>query len=303
MGSVMMNRQDNRAAAVSAVAGPGQPPYATAISVAGPRVINEDAVTIVSPSPVLAFYAVADGIGGKADGRLAAQTAVYAASEAFTAAIEAGGDAAAALAVAMQAANVEVRQLGERAGGQEAGCAFVAAAVQGDELTIAHAGDARAYLLQDQTLRQLTTDHTWVQQQVERGLIEPADATRHDLRHILLRAVGLAAELDATFLGPLSLKPGCRLLLCSDGLHDVVEPGEMARLLGRGSAGAAARALVAAALAGGTADNVTALVADALHFRLEAGEVVKQPDWADVYGKGNPETAGGSRPRIEEWAE
>lgn len=255
---------------ISAARQPGATPFATIVSVAGPRAVNEDAAAIDGTDPALAFYVVADGIGGRRGGDLAAQTAVAAVVESFRTEQSAAADLAGALVGAIKLANERVYGLALETGLRGMGCTLVAAAVGEGALVVAHAGDARAYLLQDGALRALTQDHTWVQVQVDAGLITPDEAAGHDLRHVILRAVGVEASLDPAVTGRLPFGPGSRLLLCSDGLHDVLGEAEMALLLGRASAGAAARALVAAALARGASDNVTALVAVAPDGKSES---------------------------------
>ena len=120
----------------------------------------------------------------------------------------------------------------------------------------------RAWLWQGGRLYALTRDHTWVQEQVDRGTITPADAAQHELRHIVTRVLGNEATIEATLARPAAFGPGDRLLLSSDGLHDVVDETRLAQLLGLGAPGVAAQTLVEAALAGGSEDNVTALVVE-----------------------------------------
>ena len=159
-------------------------------------------------------------------------------------------------------ANAEVYRLAQSLGVERMGCTLAAAAVGGGRLDVVHVGDARAWLWQGGRLYALTRDHTWVQEQVDRGTITPADAAQHELRHIVTRVLGNEATIEATLARPAAFGPGDRLLLSSDGLHDVVDETRLAQLLGLGAPGVAAQTLVEAALAGGSEDNVTALVVE-----------------------------------------
>jgi protein phosphatase len=141
---------------------------------------------------------------------------------------------------------------------------LTAAALMGDELVVAHVGDTRAYLLHEGRLEQLTHDQTVVQSLVDDGLLTPEAARTHPLRsHVLGSLHGADDDLDHLVTIRRPVVAGDRILVCSDGLSGVV-PGEtLERLLQRDSRpAAAATRLVRAALAAGTHDNVTAVVAD-----------------------------------------
>lgn len=205
------------------------------------------------------FYVVADGVGGQEQGALAAQTAVDVALRAFQEHCAAGGDAPTALSVAVAAANREVYAVARRMGVERMGCTLVAVALTAGRLDVAHVGDARAYLLQGPRLYPLTKDHTWIQEQVDRGTITPQDAARHEFRHIVQRVLGNEATVEAT-MGSFGMGPGDRIILMTDGVHDVIEDARLAQLAAGGTPQAAAEALVATALAAGSEDNVTAVI-------------------------------------------
>jgi len=137
------------------------------------------------------------------------------------------------------------------------------AALAGEEsLTIAHVGDSRAYLLREGELAQLTTDHSWVGEMVRRGELTPAQAAIHPHRSIITRALGTDSEVEPDVL-EVPVKPGDRVLLCSDGLTGMVSDSDIAEALRRGEGPQeAAMSLVQAALAGGGEDNVTVVVVD-----------------------------------------
>lgn len=233
------------------------------VSVAGRRPANEDAWTgPATPTGAVACYVVADGVGGQERGAQAANTAAAVVARAFDERRAAGDDPPAALRAAVAAANEEVYRLARSLGVERMGCTLVAAAVGGGRLDVAHVGDARAWLLRDGQLYRLTRDHTWVQEQMDRGTITPADAARHELRHIVTRVLGNDSTLEVTLSRPAAFGPGDRLLLSTDGLHDVLDEARLTYLLGAGAPPETARALVEAALAAGSEDNVTALVVE-----------------------------------------
>jgi PPM family protein phosphatase len=129
---------------------------------------------------------------------------------------------------------------------------------------LAHVGDSRAYLLRRGELIRLTTDHTLVQALLDSGAITPEQARAHPLRSVVLAALhGRPEDLAGLAVSALPVQPGDRLLLCSDGLSGVVPAATLQRVLRaeRRPAAAASRLLMAA-LAAGTRDDVTAVVAD-----------------------------------------
>jgi PPM family protein phosphatase len=132
----------------------------------------------------------------------------------------------------------------------------------GADLVLAHVGGSRAYLLRGGTLHPLTRDHTLVQELVDRGVVRPEQAARHPFRHVLTRALGGAGgEIDAE-VQRVALADGDQLLLCTDGLTDMVDPAAIgATLRGAASSNDACQALVELALQEGGKDNVTVVLA------------------------------------------
>jgi protein phosphatase len=132
----------------------------------------------------------------------------------------------------------------------------------GDDLQIVHVGDSRAYLLRGGVLHRLTRDHTYVQQLVESGHMSTDEAATHRMRHILTSVVGGGdgeVEIDADLR---QLDDGDCLLLCSDGLTDLVKDVEIARLMTEATTSdEACHRLVDLALERGGADNITVVVA------------------------------------------
>lgn len=132
------------------------------------------------------------------------------------------------------------------------------------DLFIAHVGDSRVYLHRDNDLRQLTRDHTHAQAMLEAGLIKRDDVATHRLRNVLTNALGAGAERDVDVdFHRLELASGDRLLLCTDGLTEMVPDEQIADFLQRGKPPDATCAdLVERALERGGRDNVTVVVAD-----------------------------------------
>jgi PPM family protein phosphatase len=131
----------------------------------------------------------------------------------------------------------------------------------GRKLFLTHIGDSRAYLFRRGTLHQLTRDHTLAGELYAAGLLTHAQAATHYLRHALTRHLGSDSHAPAD-VQELTLESGDSLLLCSDGLSDMVSREEIAAVLTRGApAKTLCERLVELALAAGGKDNVTALVA------------------------------------------
>jgi serine/threonine protein phosphatase PrpC len=142
------------------------------------------------------------------------------------------------------------------------GTTLTAARNLGRQLHIVHVGDSRVYLFRDSCLHRLTRDHTYVQLLVDSGELSPDEAARFGARHVLLNALGGCNEDVNVDVDQMALENGDRILLCSDGLTDLVDDDAIGRVLGEcpGSA-EACRRLIDLALDGGGRDNITAVVA------------------------------------------
>jgi len=133
----------------------------------------------------------------------------------------------------------------------------------GTDLFVLHVGDTKAFLLRDGRLQKITHDHTVAQEYADLGVIPQEEVARHRQHHVLTRALGgPEPELEGD-LHHLSIGDGDRLLLCSDGLTDMVSEDEIAKVLGtKGTSEDACGALVDLALEHGGRDNVTVIVAE-----------------------------------------
>jgi serine/threonine protein phosphatase PrpC len=141
------------------------------------------------------------------------------------------------------------------------GTTLTAASLVDGDVFIVHVGDSRAYLLRDGELTQLTRDHTLTQHLLDAGVISPEQAKVHKSRHVLTNALGGMPGVVGEIV-KLRLTDGDRLLLCTDGLNDMVDDDRISELLGTHQRpDEACQALVTAALERGGRDNVTVIVA------------------------------------------
>ena len=203
---------------------------------------------------------VADGVGGAAAGEIASATTAYVVS---ARALAHPGLAPGRLLTAAVREAHEQLVAGVAAEPERAGMATTLTAIltNGEHTSLAQVGDSRAYLLRGGRLTQISRDQTMVQELIDAGRLTPEQALTAPFRHVVTQAVDADAEAEPV-ITDLDLRPGDRLLVCSDGATDVLSPGALELLLGADSLTMAAEALVCAALDGGSRDNVTVVVAD-----------------------------------------
>jgi protein phosphatase/serine/threonine-protein phosphatase Stp1 len=134
--------------------------------------------------------------------------------------------------------------------------------VRNDHYACLWAGDSRSYLLRNETFRQITHDHSVVQELVDSGTIRPEDVDTHPRGNVITRAVG--ADVEELVLEKISARtqPGDRFLLCSDGLYKCLKESEIAGLLGDSNGVPPTQAMIASALAMNASDNVTAVTVE-----------------------------------------
>jgi protein phosphatase len=136
---------------------------------------------------------------------------------------------------------------------------LVAAVVRASELVVAHVGDSRAYLVRAGRTWPITSDHSWVAEMVARGALSPADAARHPYRHVITRSIGAHPDVQAD-VRRLRVSPGDTLVLCTDGLSDLVTPAEIGWVTATSAPQHATRRLIELANQRGGGDNISALV-------------------------------------------
>ncbi|MFO0705583.1 MAG: Stp1/IreP family PP2C-type Ser/Thr phosphatase [Nitrospira sp.] len=218
----------------------------------------------------LGLYAVCDGMGGTQAGEVASSLAVETLHRHIRDAsrneqlplIGPGfprhSPRTNRLASAVRAANLAVYEAASQtAEWSGMGTTVVAIWIEGTSASVAHVGDSRLYLIRRETIRVLTSDHSWVAEQVQFGFMTEADAERSPRRHMLTRALGVTPHVDVT-VGEFALHPGDLLVLCSDGLTSDVRPatilGAMTETL---DMSVAAHRLIALANEAGGDDNIT----------------------------------------------
>jgi protein phosphatase len=244
------------------------------------RKSNEDSFAI---APDHNLFIVADGMGGHAAGEVASRLAVESIERHISgsdprkeptmpASFRSGSADDAALSVparrvlnAVRLANQEiVRSVRKHREMRGMGTTVVIAYVDGAHAVIGSVGDSRAYLARGGALHQLTSDHTFVNEQVRAGALSAVEARKHPARNILTRAVGSQEEIEVDLVEH-DLKAGDTLLLCSDGLTTMVEDADILATLSAhpGDPNTACRALVDLANQRGGDDNVTVVLVSA----------------------------------------
>lgn len=222
---------------------------------------NEDAFYVrdLSADGVDAWLlAVADGMGGMAGGQMASSQTVATISEMLTAWPD---EPFSLLKQVVVAANERLRNIGiERPELFGMGTTLVTALVRDGVAWLANVGDSRAYLIRSGAAKRVTEDHSWVGEQVRAGHLTEEEAAVHPRRNIITRSVGSEPKVEPEFFGPMQLQSGDVLLLCSDGLYEVVSNEEMADLVGRFPPKEAASEMVALANKNGGPDNITVVI-------------------------------------------
>lgn len=232
---------------------------------------NEDACYAADIGNGQTLLIVADGVAGRDAGEVASATSIAV----FQRLAESGKLAAASdpslapalLAMAVQKAHVEVSRLAlEAAQAHSMSCTLSVALISGERLDIAQVGDSRIYLWRDSQLQQLTEDQTVARQLIKDGRLRPEQLADHPDRNTLSQSIGLEASAHPLepALHQITLQAGDTLLLCSDGLSDLVDDARIAEVLAAtDTPDAATLGLVQAALDAGGRDNVTVVVAEA----------------------------------------
>lgn len=247
-----------------------------ALSETGPvREHNEDAGFA---GPYL--LCVADGVGGAAAGEIASATTSYVVSARALAHPGLAPERLlrAAVAEAHEQLSAGVAADPERAG---MGTTLTALLTDGVHTALAQVGDSRAYLLRAGTLTQLTHDQTLVQAWVDAGRLTAAEAMASPYKNVVLQAID-AEHVPEPVVQPLDLRPGDRLLLCSDGMSDVLPHARIAPLLAGDALSMAAERLVRAAIDAGSRDNVSVVVADVVDAPAVVGTGIMFGAGADL---------------------
>lgn len=207
------------------------------------------------------IFIVADGMGGHAAGEVASEMTVQIISRELHDLKDAGSPAEQRISDSIRLANRAVyERTMQESDKQGMGTTASVLLVSGSRYIIGQVGDSRIYLLRDGALRQLTKDHSYVQEQVDAGLLTPEQARYHPYSNVITRCVGASDAVDPdTYSG--DLRPGDTFLVASDGLTGMVDDRRLQQLLlSRASAGRVVDALIAEANYRGGLDNITAIV-------------------------------------------
>lgn len=225
---------------------------------------NEDKFDFFEPDDpdVLAlkgsFYAVADGMGGHAAGQIASEMALKSVIKRYYA--DPSPDVADSLRRAVYEANRLIydaaQMIIERSG---MGTTITAIVIRGDELYFAQVGDSRGYLIREGKIRQITEDHSWVAEQVKRGVITEEEAAYSPFRNVITRSLGNAPHVECDIFTE-KLQPEDKIVLCSDGLSGNLNAQDILDTVNDKSPSQAAVDLIETANERGGNDNITTVV-------------------------------------------
>lgn len=229
------------------------------------RKLNQDFV-YTSEEPVghlPNLFVVADGMGGHKAGDYASKLAVTTMVEEIAGSDETIPEKL--LGRAIETANGKVRESAEKMPELEGmGTTVVAASCDGDTLSVANVGDSRLYIIGGHEIRQITRDHSWVEEMVRRGGLGRDEARNHPDKNIITRAVGAEDTVKADFFS-VKLKEGDLILMCTDGLTNMLEDEEIRMILdGARDIVEKAEELVRRANENGGMDNISVILIEPL---------------------------------------
>ena len=224
------------------------------------RTVNEDALLTTGPE----LFALADGMGGYAAGETASREALQVLQQEAEKFKElTGTELCTAMRETVQQANKHIRQMAQsEVQYHDMGTTLVAVYLAADGKAYAvNVGDSRLYTWRAGVLQQITRDHSYVAELLANGEITAQEAFKHPQKNIILRAVGAEDELEADCF-TMELTADTKLLLCSDGLSDMVDDRQISDILQAHETAEAAEALLEAALDNGGRDNISLILID-----------------------------------------
>jgi serine/threonine protein phosphatase PrpC len=235
--------------------------YAARTDIGMIRAGNEDNL-FFEADPYVGLFIVADGMGGHAAGEVASEMAVQIVARELKGIRNLGDrDTIDRVRRALKSANAAIfeRTISE-IDKQGMGTTVSALMLSGGRYLIGQVGDSRVYLLRDGALRQVTKDHSYVQEQVDAGFLTPEQARYHPYSNVITRCVGASQDVEPdTYDG--EVKTGDLFLVASDGLTGMVDDRRLQQLLlSRASPGRLVDALISEANGRGGLDNITAIV-------------------------------------------
>lgn len=219
---------------------------------------NEDRA---AAAPEINLFVLCDGMGGLEAGERASQLAVETVLRQCRAAAAKSAPTSETLSTAIEIANEKIVKASQESGSKTGmGSTIVAVQFLGERAIVAHVGDSRVYRLRRNEFSQITEDHSFVAEQVRRGVITAEEANRSQLQNVLIRALGVEPTVKVSSTEELLLN-GDTFLLCSDGLTRELTDSQIAGVLDEaGHANEAAARLVRLANEAGGEDNVTVVV-------------------------------------------
>lgn len=218
------------------------------------RELNEDTVQVCEGKHMLCI--LADGMGGHRAGEVASALAAKKVADMLSGKQPMPADMMQAVLSANRAVYAQQKDNPDQQG---MGTTLTALWEDEDSVVIGHVGDSRAYLYRTGRLHQMTEDHSMVGEMLREGLITQDEARSHPYRNVITQAVGTDETVKPDVLRTIKM-PGDKWLLCSDGLSDMVEDSEIARVIGQYSAREAAQVLLSMALKNGGRDNVSVIL-------------------------------------------
>ena len=242
------------------------------------RTNNEDNFVVLKKGGAV-FLAVFDGMGGMEKGEVASSIAAQTANEVFESEADFPHPEAFIVSV-LKKANEKIFQYAEAHDlsgkmGTTAAAAFIKNGfIKNGVLSAGNVGDSRVYLLKDGKLLQITHDHTLVAYQLENGLISEKEARESTQKNVLTRALGVKADVEVETYPEVALNEKDKVLLCSDGLYNMVSEKTMEGVLkSKLTTEEKARALIDRANRNGGEDNITVIIAESAPLRKERGNL------------------------------
>ncbi len=243
------------------------------------------------------LFIVADGLGGHRGGKVASSMAVDIVGREYYACEY--DDIYKSLISAIEKANREIYEKGKSDEALERmGTTCTTVVIRQPYLYLAHVGDSRAYIIRDNIIKQISTDHTLVEEMVNSGIINKKDAKNHPDSHILTRSLGIHSEVEIDILDPpIKLEDGDVILICSDGLTVYLSDEEIKKIVKKHSPEEACEKLIDIANSRGGRDNITveiikindalngAILGDTAPFDNKTKKLEQIEDIDAVYGK------------------
>lgn len=224
------------------------------------RPTNQDAFVCGRISDTMTFAIVCDGMGGAKAGNIASSMAIKTITERLTQSyrdnitLQSMRNAIDSAVVAANALIFDASKDSEQLEGM--GTTVVIAVEQNGKAVIGHVGDSRAYLIGNGEIQQITKDHSVVQEMVESGKLTQNEAKNHPRKHYITRAIGVEFDVECDF-DEVDIPEGGGILLCTDGLTNMVENEQIQKILKSYSPDIVADRLVSAANMAGGSDNIT----------------------------------------------